>query len=406
MEITMNQIKRKRRLTAIETAVLGNILYLIIVTIFKSVFDIIGRTNSFNYLFNGLELAVIGLFWILLFGRNFKNVYAGEKPQYLKYIFFALIPIVILTVALTLVSLLWPGQDTNSIWNQFAFLAAPTIFWYLPYGLIYQLVGNYVSIFTFFGIALCSTILFQIIGIILGRATGRKYSEETRVAEEEKRISAKTKKVKNKRDKKTKRNQEVSIGMERLSEEMINEGFRPGEQESMMMTEVIIEDATQREKEAISIISTEEIIGDEISIPIAKASESLFIKETLETKTKTVKLQTELAEETGLFTKVETIDDMEAFLVGNNGNNNQPIVDRVVEEVVETSVIEEITKETVTLGTSVSDEWQLTHPMDLDKIKEELDQHQKKEDKSFFMETSKIKIINEEDVEEYYRNKK
>lgn len=57
-------------MSALEAAVLGNILYIVIVLIFKNVFDLI-RTSDFNYLFNGIQLLTVGAFWITLFCNLF-----------------------------------------------------------------------------------------------------------------------------------------------------------------------------------------------------------------------------------------------------------------------------------------------------------------------------------------------
>lgn len=374
----MNQIKRKRRLTAIETAVLGNILYLILVIIFKTVFNIVGRTNGFNYLFNGIELAVVGLFWIILFASSFKNIYAGDKPHYIKYIFFTLMPIIILTAGLTLVSMLWPGQDTNSIWNQFTFLAAPTIFWYLPYGLIYQFIGNYISIYAFFGIALGVTVLFQIIGILAGRRMGKKYRDETLVEEEaEAKLNASTSRnAKRRWDGKAKKPQKVSIGMERLSEQMVNEGFKPEEQNSVMMTEVMIKDAPHQNDPGIS-----RKFDDEIAKPEVNKSESVSIKKTIN--------QEEKSEGVELSSTQKIIFENQPTAEGDDNSANQ-----------------EETRETTTLERTLSVEWKLTHPDDEEKIEEEKSRPKETEDKSFLKETSQIRIINEDDIEEYYRDKK
>ena len=160
----MNQIKRKRRLSALEAAVLGNILYIVIVLIFKNVFDLI-RTSDFNYLFNGIQLLTVGAFWITLFAICFKNISGNEKPKAFRYVLYSLVPIIVLTATLTVVSIMFPGQDTNSIWNQFAFIAAPTIFWYLPYGLIYQLIGGETSIFILPTIQISSLLLSKLLKI-------------------------------------------------------------------------------------------------------------------------------------------------------------------------------------------------------------------------------------------------
>jgi len=368
----MNQIKKKRRLTAIEAAVLGNILYLMIVIIFKSAFDIIGKTGGFNYLYNGIELGAVGLFWVILFGRNFKNIYPGEKPYYLKYMFFALIPIVILTISLTLVSLLGPGQDMNSIWNQFAFLAAPTIFWYLPYGLIYQLIGNYISIYVFFGIALGVTILFQILGILVGRRAGRKYREETVVgAEVEQNSASKTRNGTKRWDGRGRKPQKVSIGMERLPEKIINENFKQGGQERVMIGDPDLEDDS-----VISKIFDEEIIKKEVT-----NTQSVSFKE-----------------------KISPIDKSESVELTSTPKITFENLPKT--EDLDNSAIKDENEEVTTLEKTLSVEWKLTHPVPPEKIEELRNRTKESGDKSFLKETSQIRIINEDDIEEYYRNKK
>lgn len=366
MEKKMDQIKRKRRLSALEAAVLGNILYIVIVLVYKNIFDVI-RTSDFNFLFNGIQLLTVGVFWITLFMVCFKNISGNEKPKAFKYILYSLIPIFVLTGILTLVSILMPGQDTNSIWNQFTFLAAPTIFWYLPFGLIYQLIGNDVSIFIFFGISLIFTIVFQIIGIVLGRIVGHKYTEETR-AEDQRDIEydLEAKKSKKKSKKKSRLPKNASIGMEGLSNAQINEGFTPEEPETMNMTEVILQDPYANN-------------ADRGERPVN---------------------QRRAKQETGLFERIESNETQDSFAAStvkepyeieikpaempdpgfnNTGKNEQP---------------------------DTIDEWKLTHPIDTDQVETELKKHLESEDKSFLMETSAVRIINEEDIEEYYRNKK
>ena len=48
----------------------------------------------------------------------------------------------------------------------------------------------------------------------------------------------------------------------------------------------------------------------------------------------------------------------------------------------------------------------MSRPIELEKLNQGLNQHEETNDKSFLMETSAVRIINEEDIEEYYRNKK
>jgi len=360
----MNQIKRKRRLSALEAAVLGNILYIMIVLIFKNVFDLI-RTSDFNYLFNGIQLLTVGAFWIALFAISFKSISGNEKPKAFRYILFSLIPIIVLTVTLTVVSSMFPGQDTNSIWNQFAFIAAPTIFWYLPYGLIYQLMGGEISIFVFFGMALFVTIAFQVIGIVLGRILGRKYWEETK-AEDQRDLEydLETKKDKKKPRKKSRVPKRESIGLEGLSNEQINEGFTPKAPETMSMTGVIIDDTYA-------------------------APERTNYKKPRRVKS-----------ETGLFETIDPVDEEKLFISEK--------VQSTYEAEIKPAAMPEMATET---GSSKAQsetvgDWNLSHPIELENLNKGLNEHEETDDKSFLMETSAVRIINEEDIEEYYRNKK
>lgn len=360
----MNQIKRKRRLSALEAAVLGNILYIVIVLIFKNVFDQI-RTSDFNYLFNGIQLLTIGAFWITLFAICFKNISGDEKPKTLRYMLYSLIPIVILTGTLTVVSTMFPGQDTSSIWNQFAFIAAPTIFWYLPYGLIYQLIGSEISIFVLFAIGLVLTIVFQVIGIVLGRLLGHKYREETK-AEDQRDLEydLETKKEKKKPRKKSRMPKRESIGLDGLSNEQINEGFTPNAPETMNMTEVIIDDNYV-------------------------APERTNYKKPRRGKS-----------ETGLFEAIDPIAEEKLF----SAERVQP----AFESEIKPAAMPDITTAAVSskAQSETVGDWELSHPIELENLNKGQNQHEETDDKSFLMETSAVRIINEEDIEEYYRNKK
>jgi hypothetical protein len=355
MENVMNQIKRKRRLSPLEAAVIGNILYIVLVLIFKNVFDAI-RSDSFDYLFSSVQFIAVAIFWITLFSICFKSIGGNEKPKTFKYVFFSLVPIMLLTTALTLVSSIMPGQDTSSIWNQFALLAAPTIFWYLPYGLIYQLIGSETSIFVFFAIALAFTIAFQVIGIILGRILGRKYWEETK-AEDQRDLeyALESKKEKKKSRKKSKLPKYGSIGMEGLSNEQINEGFTPRDTDDMIMTEVIFDDA--------------------------------YSEQTREKRDKS---------ETGLFQKVSTTDHDSRLTAERISEIEAMRIQPAAIPQLDTDVPE----------TQEKSKWQVPEPVSLADLNKGLNNQPETEDKSFLMETSAVRIISEEDIEEYYRNKK
>lgn len=333
----MNQIKRKRRLSPLETSVFGNVIYILIVLLFKNVFDVF-YGDEFNYFLSGMEFIIVALFWIGLFAFSFKNIYAGEKKRYGAYIFYSLLPIFLLTAAVTAVTIFAPGQDTSSVWNQFTFLAAPTIFWYLPFGLIYQLLDGSITIFAHFAISLVITLIFQLIGIVVGRLMGRKYwletSAELQVSETSKLAS------RNRRKKGKVRSREV-IGMEGISDEIMNENFVPEKPE--IMTEVIIEDQDQPRT-------------------------ARRRKAEMPRRRKAPNFRDEVMDDTAVvFEKKET---------------PAPASFPILEDADEVGGDSRISE------TSASQ------------------QEQTDDDKSFLMETSQIRIINDEDIEEYYRNKK
>lgn len=83
-----------------------------------------------------------------------------------------------------------PGTNFTSAWNEFTFLVAPTIFWYLPYGLIYHFIGSAIPIVVYFIICLILVIVFQGIGIAMGSGRRKKLRERAERREKEKNRSA------------------------------------------------------------------------------------------------------------------------------------------------------------------------------------------------------------------------
>lgn len=333
----MNQIIKKRRLSPLETSIAGNVIYILLVLIFKNIFDVMGG-SSFNYTISALQLGVVGLFWMGLFTFSFKNIYAGDKKRYFAYVFYTLMPILILTATVTLVTIFAPGQTANAIWNQFTFLAAPTIFWYLPYGIIYQLTDAAITIFVLFGIGLAMTMVFQIIGIVFGRLLGKKYWLETKEeSQQSDRIQEKKEKIKKRR--KNKKQREF-IGMDKLSDEITSESFRPEKPEHM--TQVIIEDANQ----SMRNVSTKD------------QREKLFQK---------------ISSEKGVMAKE------------NDLQVPKPVAVSILEE-------PDLVGQNIRISEETLRSLDESHKTDDD-------------DKSFLMETSQIKIIDEEDIKKYYQDK-
>ncbi|WKY47741.1 hypothetical protein Q5O24_15555 [Eubacteriaceae bacterium ES3] len=333
----MNQIKRKRRLSPLETSVFGNVIYILIVLLFKNVFDVF-HGDEFNYFLSGLELVIVALFWIGLFAVSFKNIYAGEKKRYVAYVFYALLPILLLTAAVTVVTIFIPGQDTSSIWNQFTFLAAPTIFWYLPFGLIYQVLNGSITIFTHFAISLLLTLLFQVIGILVGRLLGRKYWLESSAEMDTMQEPQST--PRSGRRKKSKVKSREVIGMEGISDEIMNENFVPEKPE--IMTEVIIEDQDR-----------------------AKAPRKT--RRTEASSRREVPIQEKVMDDTAVIFEHQEMPEPAKI----------PILEDADQVAGDARISDEI-----------------------------ISKNQEDDDKSFLMETSQIRVISDEDIEEYYRTKK
>lgn len=348
VESEMNQIIKKRRLSPLETSIFGNVIYILLVLVFKNIFDAVA-SSGFNYVVSSLQLIVIGLFWIGLFVMSFKNIYAGEKKRYFSYVLYTLLPILILTTTVTVVTLFAASETTGAIWNQFTFLAAPTIFWYLPYGIIYQVTGATITIFVLFGIGLIMTILFQMIGIVIGRLLGRKYWLETKqeIVESE---EIQEKKERAKKRKKQPKNQREFIGMDKFSEEITNESFKPEKPERM--TQVIIEDSNQSKRN----ISTKD------------QKDKLFQK--VSSDKLAVDKKSEIRQEEPQVPPLET---------------PKPASIPILEDADQIGKDIRITEEGVLRNDNRAD--------------------REERDKSFLTETSQIKVISEEDIKEYYRNK-
>ncbi|MDO4287642.1 MAG: hypothetical protein Q4C55_00500 [Eubacterium sp.] len=179
-----NNYRIKKRIGAFESALLGNVLYILGALIFKVALDIIGTAGGYNLIFGAVEFGVMSLFWVIFNWLMFRNVADGKKGGYGRYIFYACLPIILFTAGSLVVMYAFPGQGFSATWNQFSFVVAPTLFWYLPFGLIYHFIGSYLPVAAFFGISLVWVILLQSVGIALGAKRRAKMHER-----EEKRIA-------------------------------------------------------------------------------------------------------------------------------------------------------------------------------------------------------------------------
>lgn len=179
-----NNYRIKKRMGAFESALLGNVLYILGVLIFKVILDLIGTAGGYNMIFGAVEFSVMSLFWVAFNWLMFRNVADGKKGGYARYIFYSCLPIIIFTIGTAVIMYGFPGQGFSATWNQFSFVVAPTLFWYLPFGLIYHFLGGILPMAAYFGIYLLWVIVLQAIGIAAGAGRRAKMHER-----EEKRIA-------------------------------------------------------------------------------------------------------------------------------------------------------------------------------------------------------------------------
>ncbi len=176
-----NVYRLKRRMSPIESALAANLIYIILVLIFKVINDgLAGMSDTvqYNYVLGGVELAVAVVFWIGYNWYIFRQASPKKQGSYAGYIFLTMLPIMVLTIAMILVVYLVPGNSFTTAWNQFSFLVAPTVFWYMPFGLLYATVGQMLPIAVFMLMCFILVVAFQVVGIAVGSSQRRKMREE------------------------------------------------------------------------------------------------------------------------------------------------------------------------------------------------------------------------------------
>ncbi|MEG0074464.1 MAG: hypothetical protein RR691_01110 [Eubacterium sp.] len=167
--MNQNNYHIKKRIGHLEAALLGNLIYIMLVLLFKTVLNFTSDTGHYNIIFGILFFVFISVYWI---GFNWlafrKTLSQGKKGYYYKYMMCSMLPIFVLTVISSCIITVVPQISFGTSWSGFAFFVAPTIFWFLPYGLIFHFIGNFVPIILYFVICFVYIVILQIIGIALG----------------------------------------------------------------------------------------------------------------------------------------------------------------------------------------------------------------------------------------------
>jgi hypothetical protein len=169
--------RNKRKLNAITTALMGNFLYILVVLILKGILDALGNTGTYHLVYGIVEFVLISLFLVLFNWLSFRNAAKEDNHAFGKYLILAMIPILVMTIISIIVTYAGTSGDFSGNWNAMTFAISPTLFWYLPYGLIYFLTGSTIPIAAFMFICLVYMILLECLGYAMG-AKSRAYSLE------------------------------------------------------------------------------------------------------------------------------------------------------------------------------------------------------------------------------------
>ena len=165
----MNNFYLKRRLTPMGAALLGNFIYLIVCVIMQQILKPSNMAgNDYNIIIGIIEFAVVVGFWVLFYYLTFRRHISAHGSPYWQYILFSILPIFLITVAGGILLYLFPVNDFASIWNEFSFLMAPMLFYYIPFGLLFKVIGSSIPFMAFLGICLVIMMLAQVLGIALG----------------------------------------------------------------------------------------------------------------------------------------------------------------------------------------------------------------------------------------------
>ncbi len=178
--------RNKRKLNAITTALSANFLYIIIVLIFKGILDLMGNDGNYGVVFGVIELVLVSIYFIAFNWLSFQNASEENSKEYGRFLLLEMIPITVLTIASIVLIYVGDGGSFSADWNAMTFIIAPSLFWFLPFGLVYHFMSGMMPIAIFMVTCIVYIIVLQCIGYAMGaksRATVRE-REKKRVIQE------------------------------------------------------------------------------------------------------------------------------------------------------------------------------------------------------------------------------
>ncbi|SDX85694.1 hypothetical protein [Eubacterium barkeri] len=170
--------RNRRKINAINTALAANFSYIVIVLIFKGIFDALGlgNTGSYHLIFGGIEFVVVSVFLIAFNWVSFKDASLESNGTYGRFLLLEMIPIGMMTLVTIVLTYVGTNGSFNADWNVATFIVAPTLFWYLPFGIIFNF-ASMIPLAAFMAICLVYMIGLQFIGFAIG-GKSRAFAKE------------------------------------------------------------------------------------------------------------------------------------------------------------------------------------------------------------------------------------
>jgi branched-subunit amino acid transport protein AzlD len=172
-------VRLRHRLNSLSTALLANVLNLLIILILKGILDVGFKSNGhYNMGYGVVQLAVIVTFWLYITYAAFKSSSDVDDNQVFgKYLLYSLLPMLIMTVLTTIIMIKGhTGIRFIKSWNAFTFVVSPTLYLFLPFGVLSVWFGSRVPAIAFFYICIGIIAAAQIVGYAIG-SQSRKVSE-------------------------------------------------------------------------------------------------------------------------------------------------------------------------------------------------------------------------------------
>lgn len=168
--------RMKRKHDALNTAIASNFINIVLILIFKTIVNAISSSGNYNVFFGVVQIVLIAVFWLGFNYMAFRETSEENSREYSFYLIMCMIPMAFFTIITIIIMVSGGSGPFSGIWNALTFAVAPTVFLYLPYGLIYHVSGGAIPMAAFFIICFVLIIALQVIGYALG-AKSRKDSE-------------------------------------------------------------------------------------------------------------------------------------------------------------------------------------------------------------------------------------